>query len=261
MNTRLPPEPKKIELTFQVRNEAQARELDAAWREIITGEKLERTEALEHSTDAVMERARTALETIETAIRRNPGTGQAGRLVRFLASMYNGYDYAFDFFDLTELRGLDIKLANACLDYLNYDRMSKREVHHHLSGGDQELQRWIRQYRVDPRVTLNADDEHAARLRALASKGLHPNDLVREGLNLVLEKHEAREFGCLVSQDEEKARRAGGERPVIHARRLSDKGFVSPVCGALGAPWKESGFRFQSLTCERCKDLVLHEET
>ena len=40
-------------------------------------------------------------------------------LVRFLAALYNGDDYSFD---LTELRGLDTKLTNACLDYLNYDR-------------------------------------------------------------------------------------------------------------------------------------------
>jgi len=28
---------------------------------------------------------------------------------------------------------------NACRDYLNYDPNCKREVHHHLSGGEKEL--------------------------------------------------------------------------------------------------------------------------
>jgi len=37
---------------------------------------------LEHGLDAIMERARGALEIIETAIRQNPTTGQARRLVR-----------------------------------------------------------------------------------------------------------------------------------------------------------------------------------
>ena len=124
---------KKIAVTLEVANQMQARELNEAWQEIVSGSKLERAEALEHGTEAIMERARPALEIIETAIREHPGTGQAARLVRFLAAIYNGYDFSFD---LTELRVLDTELANACLDYLSYDRLGKREVHHHLSGGD-----------------------------------------------------------------------------------------------------------------------------
>jgi hypothetical protein len=143
--------PKKVAVTFEV-NEAQAQELQEAWQEIVTGQKLVRTEALEHGTEALMERARTALQVIETAIRQNPTTGQAGRLVRFLAGIYNGYDYPFD---LTDLRALDTELANACLDYLNYDRLGKAEVHKHLSGGDRELQQWIERYGIEPRKPQN----------------------------------------------------------------------------------------------------------
>lgn len=139
---------KKISVTFEVYNDAEARELNDAWEEIVTGKKLARTEALEHGTESIMERARVALQIIETAIRKNPTTGQAGRLVRFLAGVYNGYDYPFD---LTDLRALDTNLANACLDYLNYDRLGKQEVHHHLSGGEQELQGWIKRYGIQPR--------------------------------------------------------------------------------------------------------------
>ena len=140
--------PKKIAVTLEVTNSVEAQELKNAWQEIVTGRKLVRTEALEHGTETVMERARTALQLIETAIRQNPTTGQAERLVRFLAALYNGYDYAFD---LTELRALDTALANACLDYLNYDRLGQQEVHHHLSGGERELQGWIERYGIGPR--------------------------------------------------------------------------------------------------------------
>jgi hypothetical protein len=136
---------KKIAVTLEVANDVEAQELKDAWQEIVTGRKLVRTEMLEHSTEAVMERARTALEIIETAIRNNPTTGQSGHLVRFLAALYNGYDYTFD---LTELRALDTELADACLDYLNYDRLGKAEVHQHLCGGERELQGWIERYGV-----------------------------------------------------------------------------------------------------------------
>ncbi|EQD69869.1 hypothetical protein B1A_06596, partial [mine drainage metagenome] len=73
----------------------------------------------------------------------HPGTGQARRLVKFLAGVYNGEDYPFD---LGELRALDTALANACLDYLNYDRLGKREVHKHLKSGDRDLHRWFERY-------------------------------------------------------------------------------------------------------------------
>lgn len=103
-NPPLPPEPEKIQLTLTVHNQAQAHELDAAWREIVIGEKLPRSMTLESDLEAIQERARVGLETIERAIRQHPTSGQAGRLVRFLAAIYNGYDYAFD---LTDLRTLD----------------------------------------------------------------------------------------------------------------------------------------------------------
>jgi hypothetical protein len=141
-STALPPLDKKFELTMTVSTEAQARELQTAWREIVAG-KQPRTEALERDEIAITARALAALRIIETAIRENPTTGQAGRLVRFLAGVYNGSDFPFD---LTDLRALDTRLANACLDYLNYDRLAKREVHHHLSGGDRELHEWFRSF-------------------------------------------------------------------------------------------------------------------
>jgi hypothetical protein len=176
---------KKIAVTLEVANQAQANELSEAWQEIVSGQKLERTEALEHGVDAVMERARQALEIIEIAIRQNSTTGQAGRLVRFLAGLYNGHDYPFD---LTDLRALDTRLANACLDYLNYDRLGKREVHHHLAGGDGDLNRWIEDIGLDPALHLDdAQAEAFAKLPKQARRDRH--ELLQEAIDDLLDKY------------------------------------------------------------------------
>src|SRR6185437_2861037 len=138
--------------------------------------------------------------------------------------MYNGYDYHVD---LTDLRTFDSALATAVLDYLNYDRLGKAEVHQHLPGGDRQLHGWLEYQGIEPRIRLNGDDRQLARLRAVAIRaGCHRDELVREAINVALEKYESREYGCLVSQHQEQAWRRGGERPVTHARRLSDKGFL-----------------------------------
>ena len=154
MSNPVPSEPSQISLKMTVRDQAQARELDMAWREIISGERLARTEVLENDIQLIMDRAKEALQIIETAIGNNPTSGQAGRLVRFLAGLYNGSDYPFD---LTDLRALDTRLANACLDYLNYDRLGKREVHRHLTGGDRRLHQWLEDYEIKPRRDHDTD--------------------------------------------------------------------------------------------------------
>jgi hypothetical protein len=154
MSNSVPSEPSQISLKMTVRDQAQARELDMAWREIISGERLARTEVLENDIQSIMDRAQEALQIIEAAIGNNPTSGQAGRLVRFLAGLYNGSDYPFD---LTDLRVLDTRLANACLDYLNYDRLGKREVHSHLTGGDRRLHQWLEDYGIKPRRDQDTD--------------------------------------------------------------------------------------------------------
>jgi hypothetical protein len=182
---------KKIAVTLEVANQAQAQELNEAWQEIVGGQKLERAEALEHGTEAVMERARPALEIIETAIREHPTTGQAGRLVRFLAGLYNGQDYPFD---LTDLRALDTRLANACLDYLCYDRLGKREVHHHLTGGDRDLNRWITALGIEPALRLDEAQAQAfARLPEQAGRDRH--ELLQEAVDLLLDKYRRNAYG------------------------------------------------------------------
>lgn len=141
-----------IELTLQVMNREQADAVSAAWREIISNEADSRLTQPAEDLEAVKERARVALQTIQETIERNPTTGQVRRLITFLAGVYNGSDYPFD---LSELRGLDTRLANACLDYLNYDRLGLREVHHHLSGGAQALHNWRRDIGLDPVPRMN----------------------------------------------------------------------------------------------------------
>ncbi len=103
--------------------------------------------ALDRDLAQIKVKAMAALQAIEKAINDHPTTGGAKRLVRFLAGLYNGQDYPFE---LTELRGLDTNLANACLDYLNYDRLGIKEVHKHLANGERDLHRWLEEYRIAP---------------------------------------------------------------------------------------------------------------
>jgi hypothetical protein len=116
---------------------AEVRQLLAAVRS--------RARAEEQTTRQITARAMEALGVIATAIRSHPGAGQTRRLVRFIAGCYNGSDYPFD---LTDLRALDSPLVRACLDYLDYDRLSIEEIHHHLPGGEQTLHQWLRDYEI-----------------------------------------------------------------------------------------------------------------
>jgi hypothetical protein len=61
-------------------------------------------------------------------------------------------------------------------------------VHHHLSGGDRELQGWIGRYAVEPRLTL--DQEHAEAFAKLMEETRRtPSELVREAVDLLTEKY------------------------------------------------------------------------
>lgn len=74
--------------------ESQREELQLAWHEMVAGRR-SRMEALNHEVSTITARAMEALRVIENAIRRNPTTGQARRLVWFLASVCNGSQYLF----------------------------------------------------------------------------------------------------------------------------------------------------------------------
>lgn len=104
-------EEKRIHVKLTVL-ESQRDELQLAWQEIVAGKRV-RLNTLNREFSAITARAMSALALIEGAIRQNPTTGQARRLVCFLAGVYNGSDFPFD---LTDLRALDTALANACLD-------------------------------------------------------------------------------------------------------------------------------------------------
>ncbi len=139
---RRPPSAKKIPVEVDI-PASRLDEFDRAITALAAGER-PRMDTLARDEGEIVRRARAALARIEAY----PGTGQARRLVKCLAGLYNGEDYPVD---LAELRALDTELANACLDYLNYDRLGKREVHKHLENGDRDLHRWFKRYDLLPR--------------------------------------------------------------------------------------------------------------
>jgi hypothetical protein len=144
--TRLPPSGKKVHVEADI-PASQLDEFERIIAAIAAGER-PRMDTLARDEGEIVVRAMSALERIEAAIEAHPGTGQARRLVKFLAGVYNGEDYPFD---LGELRALDTELGNACLDDLNYDRLGKREVHKHLKNDDRDLHRWLERYDLLPR--------------------------------------------------------------------------------------------------------------
>jgi hypothetical protein len=235
-----------LSLTVTVSDESQAAELEAAWREIVTGHRT-RLNTLESDLDRIMERAREALDVIVKAIERGPDTGQGRRLTRFLAGMYNGTDYPFD---LTDLRCLDAELANACLDYLSYDRLGKVEVHTHLPRRGDQMQSMLERAGIRPQIRFA--ENHAARLEALAERlDRSPDRVLKEVLGEYLAQEEGKRFKLL------KTRRPdpNGEGPIVHVRELA--GAARPLCAADDGPWDERAFEFERVDCWDCRALIL----
>lgn len=133
--------PRPVHIEIGVSREF-AREVDLLLAELASDAR-PRLTALACDRAVIIERAMAALDVIVMAIWAHPGTGQARRLVAFLAGVYCGSDYPFD---LTDLRALDDRLAQACLDYVNYDRLGVREVHRHIPDGARVLEGWIEDY-------------------------------------------------------------------------------------------------------------------
>jgi hypothetical protein len=245
-----PMTPKRIQVTFDVATDSQAAELNAAWQEIVAGQRTRLNIAAEDLNE-IMERAMAGLQKIVEAIEQNPGTGQTGRLTRFLAGVYNGHEFLFD---LTDLRALDTVLANACIDYLNYDRLAKAEVHTHLPDGGRQMQWFIRQHGIRPHLHLSSYDEHESRLFALSERlDREAGTLLKEAIEDLLSRYESKTFGgLLASQPSPEA-----DKPLVHARLLSETA-TKPLCGATDGPWTARSFDFQRLTCHECQSLVLH---
>jgi hypothetical protein len=245
-----PMAPRKRILQLEVLTEAQAAELETTWQQILTGQRTQLTTAAENLNE-IMERARTGLQTIVRAIEKHPGTGQTGRLVRFLAGVYNGSDFPFD---LTDLRALDTELANACIDYLNYDRLAKAEVHTHLPHGGLQMQRLISDHGLHPQPRLSSHEKHEPRLYALSERlNREPDELLNEALGELLSRYEAKTFGGLLATQTS----PDDGRPLLHARRLSASG-EKPLCGANDGPWTGRAFDFKRLSCRECQAIVLN---
>lgn len=67
-------------------------------------------------------------------------TGQAGRVARFLAGLYNGEAFPFDLF---ELRAVDLAIGDDMLCCLNAHRWAVADLHSQVSDGDQRVRRMI----------------------------------------------------------------------------------------------------------------------
>lgn len=241
---------KRIQMHFDVATDDQAAELSAAYEEVVSGKRTRIGTAAE-DTHEVRERARTGLQRIVKAIEEHPGTGQARRLVRFLAGVYNGSDYPFD---LTDLRALDTELANACIDYLNYDRLGKVEVHTHLPDGGRQMEWFIAQHGLRPQIHLSSREQYESRLHALGERlDRDPANLLNDALADLLGRHEGKSFGGLLANESS----PDSDRPLVHARLLSG-GANEPLCGATDGPWSARGFDFLRLTCYECQTLVLN---
>jgi len=241
-------EPKRIRVTLEVATQSQAAELNAAWAEIVAGQRSRLNTAAE-TLNEIMERARSALQLITNAIEKHPGTGQTHRLVRFLARVYNGNDFPFD---LTDLRALDTELANACIDYLNYDRLAKAEVHTYLPGGGKQMQTILHNASITPRLHFSSDANHESRLFALAErKDKHVDEFVKEAMEDLLSRYEAKIFGGLLATQPPPD---DDDPPLMHAYALNDT--VKPLCGASDGPWSTRGFDFLRLTCRVLENPV-----
>lgn len=143
-----------------------AGEFDYVFQEIQSGDfsRLEkRHEERAKGSDAGV----AGLETIVETIRRHSGTGQVKKLLRFLAGLYNSYDYPFA---LHELRGLDTRLSEACLAVLAEDVKAIAEIHRWGVITGKELETLFTDYGL----------YYEARARLLARK-LYENKYGRDG--------------------------------------------------------------------------------
>lgn len=240
----------RIQLHFEVSTDAEAAELDAAWREILSGKRTRLNTAAEDLND-IMERAMAALQKLIAVVQHHPGTGQTRRVIKFLAGLYNGNDYPFD---LTDLRALDTELANACIDYLNYDRLAKAEVNTHLPEGGRQMQWFIAQSGLLRRLHWSTSEQHESRLHALAERlDREPEAFLKEALSDLLARYENKEFGGLLASKQTPDQ----DRPLIHAHLLRETA-PAPLCGASDGPWSARGFEFTRLTCRECQSIVLN---
>ena len=139
-------------------------------------------------------------------------------MTRFLTGMYHGGNYPLD---LTDLRTLDADLANDCIDYFNYDRLGKVEVHTHLPGGGNEMNGLIEQQGIRRQVHWSHSDAPAARIQALGSRpDRDPADFRKEALSELLNRYESEAFGALLETQPS----PDTDWPVLHAHTFDPGG-------------------------------------
>jgi hypothetical protein len=134
---------RKVAVKFEVSPE-QVDELTAAWAEIVAGKRPRETQRATDSKE-ILQRAMAALETLLTAVRSHPGTGQVRSIVRVLAALWDPANHPLD---MRELRGLDTALGNALLDYFNYDRLGIANIDRYV--GYETMVSMLRRYGLLP---------------------------------------------------------------------------------------------------------------
>lgn len=107
---------------------------------------IERLEELRKTQHAVIEHGVPALHRL-FELAEQSDSGQACRVARFLAGLYNGPRFKFD---LTSLRGLDRSLKADCLAVLAMDAfIFEREVHRYFDNGGARFEAMIEDHQLE----------------------------------------------------------------------------------------------------------------
>ena len=123
-----------------------AKEFDYVFAEILNRD-FSRLEQRLAERELAEVKGRNALLEIAEAIRRNPQTIRAGRLVRFLASLEDGARYPLD---PDILRQLPVNLARACLVVLTeFQRAGGQPTDVDATIKPSELRDWLEAYGLD----------------------------------------------------------------------------------------------------------------
>lgn len=96
----------------------------------------------------------------EAALRRlfeiaQGDSGQCRRVAAFLLGLYNGDRFKFD---LTDLRGLDLKIHEDCLAVLRLDHPCMQEVHRYFPNGGEAFELLAKRFGLSE----GAEDSHVS---------------------------------------------------------------------------------------------------
>lgn len=85
---------------------------------------------------------RAAVQAFERllSLAERSDAGQAGRVARFLAGLYNGEAFPFDMY---ELRAVDVALSDDMLCCLEAHRWGRADLHSQVPDGDRRVRRMI----------------------------------------------------------------------------------------------------------------------